>query len=223
MNNKFKINLGIIFDLDGTLWDSSYQVGIAWNEVFKRNGVGIELTPENMTIMMGRTVPEIGEALLPFIEQPRRRDILRQCCAEENRRLNAYGGSLYPGVIEVLQELSLKYSLFIVSNCEDGYIQSFLNYHHTNRLIKDIECIGRTGLEKAGNIKLIIERNGLKKAVYIGDTLRDMHSAHEAGIPFIHAAYGFGSAPEAEYSINSFSELPLLAESILFGREEHNG
>lgn len=211
---------GLILDLDGTLWDSSYQVGLAWNEVFRRFGVDIVLTKENMTVMMGRTVPEIGEAILGDIELTRRKDILRQCCEEENRRLNLYGGSVYPHVLDTLEALSRRYPLFIVSNCEDGYIESFLNYHKADRFITDTECIGRTGLAKAGNIKLIIERNHLKKAAYIGDTARDMHSAHEAGIPFIHASYGFGTAPDADYSICSFDELIPLTDAMFNCNQE---
>lgn len=220
MNNteKRKSRYGVIFDLDGTLWDSSYQVGIAWNTVFKNEGVDIELTPENMTVMMGRTVPEIGEAMLPFIPEPRRTEILDKCCAEENRRLNMYGGKPYPDVLDTLKRLSEKYPLFIVSNCEDGYIQSFLNYHKMWPFISDIECIGRTGLAKGGNIKLIVERNHLDKAVYIGDTGRDMRSAEEAGVPFIFAEYGFGDASEAQMRIKSFGELEALLIKV-FGEE----
>ena len=204
---------GVIFDLDGTLWDSSYQVGVAWNSVFKRYGVGIELTQERMTIMMGRTVPEIGEAMLSHIALDKRNEILEACCNEENRRLNLYGGEVFEGVVETLESLSKEYPLFIVSNCEDGYIESFMNYHKTGRFISDTECIGRTGLHKGENIRLIAERNGLSKAVYVGDTERDMQAAHSAGLPFIHASYGFGGGFEPEYSIKSFGELPkLLAE-----------
>ena len=89
-----------------------------------------------------------------------------------------------------------------------------MSYHKTAPYIKDIECIGRTGLHKGDNIKLIVERNGLEKAVYVGDTERDMHAAHSAGLPFIHAAYGFGHGFEPEYSMSSFFELPGLAKSI---------
>lgn len=208
---------GVIFDLDGTLWDSSYQVGIAWNDVFKRNGVDIELTPERMSVMMGRTVPEIGEVLLPHIPIGRRMEILRQCCEEENRRLNLYGGELYDGVPEVLEQLSREYDLFIVSNCEDGYMESFMNYHGTAGFIKDTECIGRTGLDKRDNIALIAKRNGLEKAVYVGDTERDMHAAHGAGLPFIHASYGFGKGFDSEYTIGGFKELPRLLVELMEG------
>ncbi len=206
---------GIIFDLDGTLWDSSYQVGIAWNLSFKRYGVDLELTQERMAVMMGRTVPEIGEILLPDIELERRNEILHACCVEENRRLNLYGGVLFDGVEELLPALAGRYELFIVSNCQDGYIQSFLNYHGFAKNVTDFECIGRTGLHKGDNITLIMERNGLAKAVYVGDTERDMHSAHSAGIPFIHASYGFGKGFAAERAISSFRELPELLDKLL--------
>ncbi|MBO4563084.1 MAG: HAD family hydrolase [Clostridia bacterium] len=209
-----KKRIGVIFDLDGTLWDSSYEVGIAWTEAFVRNGVPIELNAESMAVMMGRTVPEIGEVLLPDIEPVRRAKILNDCCEEETARLNRNGGMLYDGVSELIPELAKEYPLFIVSNCEDGYIQSFMNYHGTAPFIKDIECIGRTGLHKGDNIKLIVERNGLERAVYIGDTERDMRAAHSAGLPFIRAAYGFGKDFEAEMSIASFRELPETIKKV---------
>lgn len=216
--NKYHEKHGIIFDLDGTLWDSSEQVGIAWNTVFKNSRYDIEVTHEMMAIMMGRTIPEIGELAFPFIPVEERTELLKDCCREENRRLNLYGGKPFPKVPETLEALSQSYPLFIVSNCEDGYIESFLNYHKAWPFIKDIECIGRTGLAKGGNIKLICERNGLEKAVYIGDTERDMRSAEQAGVPFVFAAYGFGNAPEAEYAVNCFDELPSIIQKI-FGEE----
>lgn len=205
---------GVIFDLDGTLWNSVSQVRVAWNGVFKKYGVGIDLTPEMMKVTMGNTVPEIGELMLSHIEPALRERILNECCDEEDRLLTLNGGVLYDGVEELLPELAAKYDLFIVSNCQDGYIQSFMSYHRTAPYFKDFECIGRTGLAKSGNISLIVERNGLEKAVYVGDTLRDMHSAETAGVPFIHAAYGFGSGFFPEHAIASFRELPDLLDKL---------
>ena len=207
-------NIGVIFDLDGTLWDSSYQVGLAWQEVFDRYGLGIAVTKEKMALMMGRTIPEIGEAILPHIEPVRRAEILKACCDGECERLSRFGGQLYEGVGKLIPKLSEEYGLYIVSNCEDGYIQTFMRAHGMEAYISDTECIGRTGLHKGDNIKLIFDRNGLQKAVYVGDTARDMHAAHSAGLPFIHAAYGFGKGFEPEYSISSFSELPALLKKV---------
>ena len=66
----------------------------------------------------------------------------------------------------------------------------------------------RSGLNKAENIHLVLERNGVKRGVYVGDTAGDMRSARAAGVPFIFARYGFGHADDAEYVIDDIRELP---------------
>ena len=84
------------------------------------------------------------------------------------------------------------YRLFVVSNCQAGYIEAFLWAHGFGDLFEDIECTGNTGLCKAENIRLITERNGLTAPVFVGDTISDGSAARTAGIPFVYAKYGFG-------------------------------
>lgn len=45
-------------------------------------------------------------------------------------------------------------------------------------------------------MRLLMERNGIAEAAYVGDTQGDLEAARLAGIPFVWAAYGFGK-PEA--------------------------
>ena len=52
-----------------------------------------------------------------------------------------------------------------------------------------------------------MERNGIKEAVYVGDTQGDANACKEAGIPMIFAAYGFGQVEEEHVAIQSFGEL----------------
>ena len=78
--------------------------------------------------------------------------------------------------------------------------------------VRDFECIGRTGKPKSENIRLIIERNGLKAPVYVGDTQWDFDAATAAGVPFIFAAYGFGHV-ENTPRIAAPAELPALVEN----------
>ena len=106
------------------------------------------------------------------------------------------------------------YSLYIVSNCQNGYIQLFLRVNKLEAYFADIECQGRTGRPKADNIALVVERNALDKAFYVGDTLLDMQSADGAGVPFIHAAYGFGKPDRDTYRISSIAELTELMDKI---------
>ena len=53
-----------------------------------------------------------------------------------------------------------------------------------------------------------MDRCGYAKAIYIGDTAKDQEAAQVAGIPFIHAAYGFGKTVRPEGVIGALAELP---------------
>jgi phosphoglycolate phosphatase len=100
--------------------------------------------------------------------------------------------------------------LFIVSNCQCGYIETFLGYHKLGKYFKDYECAGNTGLSKGGNIKKIIERYDLKASVYVGDTQGDCDAAAAAEIPFIFAGYGFGKVSAYKYKLNKLSDIEKL-------------
>lgn len=199
---------GIIFDLDGTLWNTTTQVVPAWNEVLATyKNVSKKITIEDMRGYMGKDLQEISEIMFPNLKPEIRMGILKKCCDNEQKYLRKHGGTLYPNLENTLKILSKKYSLYIVSNCQDGYLQAFLDYHKMNNYFHDIEMSGRTHLTKGANIKLIIKRNNITKAVYVGDTIGDMKAAEFAEIPFIYASYGFGNLATTEKSISSIEEI----------------
>ena len=80
--------------------------------------------------------------------------------------------------------------------------------------ITDIECYGNTNLSKAENISLVILRNHLDRSFYLGDTAMDSQAAKDAGIPFVHAAYGFGKVEDPEAVIHDFAQLVPFAETF---------
>lgn len=212
-----EIKKGIIFDLDGTMWDSLKQIVPAFNKVFSRyEDVNLHVTEEMLKKCMGKTLSEIGEMLLPNMSNDRRERIIKECTQQEPIELMKNGGgTLYPGLRETLEKLKQNYRLFIVSNCEYGYIETFLECHGLGELFDDFEYVGRTGKSKADNIKEIIRRNSLDRAAYVGDTQKDLDSADEAGVPFIYAAYGFGKVNRETPSINSFKELPEVIRRVI--------
>lgn len=197
---------GIIFDLDGTLWNSTDTVVPAWNHALCKHRQK-SITTEDMQSYMGKTIDEIAKIMFPNLPAADGMDIIHDCCAEEQKYVAKYGGVLYPGVEQTLATLAQKYLLFVVSNCETGYIEAFFTYHKLDRYFVDTECSGRTGMKKGDNIRAIIERNHLDKATYIGDTQGDLDAADYAGIPFIFAKYGFGDINRDVTSIDEFSEL----------------
>ena len=198
----------IIFDLDGTLWDSTEGVSKTWSLVLnKYDYERKEVTVEDLLSCMGKQLDEIGKILFPKLSSEVRKNLMNECCTLENEYLGEHGGVLYAKVEETLKELSKKYKLFVVSNCQDGYIECFFKAHKLDKYFTDYECPGRTGLSKGENNKLVIERNNLKKPVYVGDTEGDAESARVAGIPFVFAKYGFGSVEKYQYEIDSFQDL----------------
>ncbi|TMU87291.1 HAD family hydrolase [Bacillus sp. BHET2] len=201
----------IIFDLDGTLWDPVESVLEAWNKATSENSkLKVGLTREHLEGTMGLQMKEIGKKLFPELSEEEREKLLIELSKHEIPHLTNHGGQLYSNVEEVLLQLAKKYKLFIVSNCQEGYIEAFYEYHGLDHYFIDYENPGRTGLSKGENIKLIIERNHLKEPVYIGDTEGDRLAAKEAGIPFVYARYGFGEVDEYGQVIKSFDELLTL-------------
>lgn len=184
---------GILFDLDGTLWDATGALAISWGETLKAVlDIKQPLTMADIQKVMGMTREPLVQTLFPYLPLERGIEIFELCTADEIVYLAEHGAVLYDGVVELLESLSKKLPLCIVSNCNAGYIESFLTAHNTGQFITDHECIGSTGLQKADNIRLVVERNHLHHPVYVGDTAIDATAAAQAGVPFIHAAYGFG-------------------------------
>lgn len=208
---------GIIFDLDGTLWDATAVTADAWVEVLARHPdvkCDVPLDRESVRRYMGLTNEELAEIFFPSMPFDEAFSLMTESCEIENARLPVCGGTLYDGVPETLAHLANDgYRLFIVSNCQDGYIEAFLHAHHFENLFSDIECSGRTGMCKADNVRLIMKRNGLVSPVLVGDTISDGTAARNVGIPFIYAKYGFGErygrgkTDDFDFALDTFCDL----------------
>ncbi|MBO5242261.1 MAG: HAD family hydrolase [Lachnospiraceae bacterium] len=204
---------GIIFDLDGTLWDSAQAVVDSWNVVIDSlPDFHKKITVEDMESLMGKTMDDIAFTYFNTVSRDRALEILQACMDYENEYLEKVGGILYPQLEQVLADLSKDYFLAIVSNCQRGYIEAFLKFHKLEPYFNDFECFGNTKQEKDANITTVVKRNGLSKAVYVGDVLGDYLSTTKAGLPFIWAEYGFGQVPQAKYKINALTQLRTCIE-----------
>ena len=206
----------LLFDLDGTLWDSAANVAEAWNIIFSREDPTLPaLTKDDIHSVMGMTMKEIQDVLQPMLPDGRRDAVFGECCTYEVEYLREHGGEPYPELRPVMEELIARgYTLGIVSNCQLGYIDAFLTSIGVADLFSDYEEWERTGLVKGENIRLVMERNHVSRAIYIGDTRKDQEAAILAGIPFIHAAYGFGEVEAPDAVIHSLSELPAVLEML---------
>jgi phosphoglycolate phosphatase len=206
---------GIIFDMDGTLWDSADGVAKSWTEVVnEKHDKDRVITTEDIHNIMGLTMDTIADRLFPELPPEERMKLLDECGNVENDYLRKHGGILYPELEETLAKLKEKYHLYIVSNCQSGYIEAFLEYYDFGKYFEDIECYGNNQLGKGDNIRLVADRNHLDDAVYVGDIMGDYVSSKEAGVRFIHAAYGFGEIEDEVITISEFAELPKVMSEL---------
>ena len=204
----------VIFDLDGTLWDAAETIAPAWNAYLEGRGIQLRMSPDDCRACCGKTLPEIAAMLFPAAEPAWREAVIEGCCDAECVPLAREGGRLYPGLEAVLEELRRDYFLAVVSNCGLGYIEAFFSGNRTGRFFDDYENAARTGLSKGENIRLVMERNGIERAVYVGDTEGDRQAALRAGVPFIHAAYGYGQVRGADFTLRQLRELPQILDKL---------
>jgi phosphoglycolate phosphatase len=210
-----KINTdGIIFDMDGTIWDNTPVFAASWTRAAKDMGYDVVFTPETLMGLFGKTMTEIADISIPDSDPEKRYKTLELCEKYEIEDLTSSDVDTdYPGLGEALQQLSQRTDLFIVSNCQSGYIETFFERSGFGKYFKDHICYGDNGLGKADNIKGLVEKNNLKKPVYIGDIQGDKDACDKAGVDFIWAAYGYGKSVDSYVAkVDDISQLNDIIE-----------
>lgn len=205
---------GLILDVDGTLWDSTGLVAKAWTQAVRQGGIeGYSVEAQQLKKLFGKTMEVIAQEMFPNVPKEQRDKLMELCCEYEHRVLCEDECAIcYSGVTEGIRRLSRKLPVFIVSNCQSGYIELFLEKTGLAQYVTDTECYGNTGKGKGENIRLVAERNHLQHPVYVGDTQGDCDACDEAGVPFVFASYGFGDPDHMAARISRFEELDQLIE-----------
>lgn len=205
---------GLILDVDGTIWNTTGIVAEAWNKVIDEKYPKVpHVTADILKGQFGKTMDVIADNLFGVLSIEEKQELMKECCRSEQAALIQNNTDItYTGVLQTLKELSQDIPLFIVSNCQSGYIELVIKKNLLTKFIKDFECFGNTGKPKDENIRLIVQRNNLKKPVYIGDTQGDYEACKKAEVPFIWAAYGFGVPEDNNYyaKIEAFPEIKQI-------------
>lgn len=197
----------IIFDLDGTLWDTSVLTYEAATKISEKYDDMRPISMATIQAGMGLNREDNAKNYMPYLDLKVRQERLAIINEETIRLINTKGAPLYPHVKEVIMALSKKYPLGIVTNNNDDYIKAFLK--ETDLAPYFIDYIGALSynISKSLAIQTLLQRNNYQNGYYVGDTKGDMISANDAGVSFIHAKYGFD--PNLNYSkaIHSLEDL----------------
>ena len=199
----------LIFDIDGTLWDSRQLVADGYNIQLEKEGLRhLFVTAEDLRPLFGKVMTEIADTIFASIDPSERYNLMERCMKTENDYLFANECRIgYPGVKQTLEALSKQYRLFIVSNSQCGYPELCMDKLGLNEYIEGHMCFGDTGTSKGQTILTLIQKHKIGSCIYIGDTQGDLEACREAGIPFIFCAYGLGRAESWDAKIDSIEEL----------------
>ena len=202
----------IIFDIDGTLWDSRALVAEGYNIQLRSEAMAdCCVTAEALRPLFGKVMTEIADALFPDIAPEPRYALMERCMATENRYLHENPCRIgYPKVRETMEALAKRHRLFIVSNSQQGYPELCISKLGLTGCITGHLCFGDTGTSKGKTIRTLMEKYNITSCAYIGDTQGDYEATVEAGVPFLWASYGFGTPAGYAGKIDSFEELLKL-------------
>lgn len=216
MDKKFDLIIFdlIIFDLDGTLWETTDITFESTNEIVKMYNSDYKVSRETVMKTMGCSYEQAVKNYFPDLKEEERFKLFDKIQENLLKKITNIGGNVYKNLEKVLLELKSTYKLAIVSNCVDGYIEAFFNSSGLEKYFDDYLPAGKYRIEKGEAIKKVIERNNSKCAIYIGDTDKDYKASVTAGIPFIHAKYGFQKDLKSDYSILDITELPKILKRI---------
>jgi len=199
----------LIFDIDGTLWDSRALVAEGYNIQLRSEGLDhLCIDAETLRPLFGKVMTEIADAIFSSIDPKDRYCLMERCMDTENKYLFENECRIgYPKVKETLAELSKKHRLFIVSNSQCGYPELCIDKLGLGEFIQGHMCFGDTGTSKGKTIRTLMEKHNISSCIYIGDTQGDLEACKEAGIPFIFCTYGLGKANSYDAKIDSIEEL----------------
>lgn len=197
----------LIFDMDGTLWDAVDTYAECWTEVFAANGIDRVVEKKDIQGYMGMEAKEIYKVMFPELPEATIEKLYRDIIIKTDEMLPVKGGLVYPDVLDGLEQLSRKYKLFMLSNCQKGSIRDFMAFTETKSYFCDYIEYGSNHQPKHINMKTLIDRYNLKAPMYIGDTDSDRKQSDLASVPFVFAAWGFGKTDSFALKFENMKDL----------------
>ncbi|PTX58138.1 phosphoglycolate phosphatase-like HAD superfamily hydrolase [Melghirimyces profundicolus] len=216
---------GIIFDLDGTLFQTEKVAVPAFHRTFRRlrdRGLyqGTIPSDERIQSVFGMTQADIWERLLPGAAEEVKREADAMWLRDELDCLQEGMGGLYPGVTKGLRELKERgWRLFVASNGLGPYVRGVLDTFGLTFLMEGIYSAGEKNIrQKERLVALLKEEQGVSSGYMVGDRSSDVRAGKANGLVVIGCRYAhfpqFSNEDELEGAdavIRSFDQLlPLL-------------
>ena len=125
----------IIFDLDGTLWQTSDSYVYAYHKLCEFYNISDVVPDEVILSCLGVKLDNFLPKLFPNVEDQRELAFRAMGYSIEYLLSNPEG-CCYDGVTRMMEALSKRYDIYIVSNCLDAYVETFLKISGTAHCIR---------------------------------------------------------------------------------------
>lgn len=213
----------VIFDLDGTLADTSGDLIAAANACFESMGRNVALDPEAdkaTAFRGGRAMLRLG-----FERLGETRDDA-SLLSEYAMFLEIYGrnlnrsSALYPGAEQALRQLADEgYKLGICTNKPEALAETLMRSLGVRELFGSLVGADTLPVRKpdpAPYVESVTRAGGsVGRSLLVGDTVTDRDTALAAGVPFVLVDFAFDD--EYGQALNSDATLPgydALAETV---------
>lgn len=190
--------MGIIFDLDGTLFDSLEDLKNSLNIVLKRHNLPEHSSADYKNFIGSGMKVLVDRAVLS--ENVDKELILEEFLLEYGNRYYEYSRP-YAGIVDLLLQLNkLKVPIAICTNKRQDYTDDIVKRFFSEVELVDVVGDRQDGLTKpnATYTKKIAEKMNLEpsKVLFVGDSDIDMKTSLNANMQGIGVSWGFRSVEE---------------------------
>jgi len=187
----------VIFDLDGTLLDTSPGIFNCIRHTESKMGLP-PLDQKKYELFLGPPLFESYKRIYGLGEKEAMAAV--RCYREYGSSKGIYEAAVFEGIEDCLQAIKTKGMKLAVATLKSQVLaEKSLKYFSLHHYFDAIVGMDRTeSLTKADIIRMALERIGQarsEKAVMVGDSEYDAVGAAEAGVDFIWVTYGFGCKP----------------------------
>ena len=200
----------IIFDLDGTLWETIDATYEATKIITNKHKELKPITRETIIKGMGLSTIENAINYIPYMPAEEGIKYMKEISEKTSEIINKDNVIIYNGVIETIKKLSKKYKLGIITNNRDKYAETFLKISNLKEYFTDYMGAASYNMTKGEAIKKMVQKYNEIENYYVGDIKKDQEATEYAGIEFIHAKYGFNPTLKSKKYINNIIDLQKI-------------
>ena len=217
------MSLALIFDMDGTLFQTNKILEISLEDTFdnlrSQNRWNKETPLKKYQEIMGVPLPVVWETLLPDATNEWRESANVFFHERLIANINAGKGALYPNTKELFRYLKNKgHSLFIASNGQTEYLKAIVSYYGLDQWVTETFSIQQIHTQnKTDLVTEIIKQHGITNGMVIGDRLSDIQAAKQNNLHSIGCRFDFSQEHElaqADFVINDLMEIRNVLQSF---------